>query len=71
MALPVPPAVRRNVAVGAVCATALVATAELVVPAFVTGDGGATTQYALYLLAFALWMAWFVLTGVELLAAGE
>lgn len=71
MASSAPAVVRRNVAVGAVCATALVVTAELVVPAVLGGTRGVTTRYALYLLTFSLWMAWFVLTGVELLGIGE
>ena len=71
MPLPGAAVVRRNVAVGAVCATVLVVSAELLVPAVLGGPQGETTQYALYLVTFSLWMTWFVLTGVDVLAAGE
>ncbi|MUV56117.1 hypothetical protein [Halogeometricum sp. CBA1124] len=49
----------------------LVVSAELLVPAVLGGPQGETTQYALYLVTFSLWMTWFVLTGVDVLAAGE
>jgi hypothetical protein len=67
MTFPGAPTVRRNVAVGAVCATALLAVTELAVPALLDGAAESTTRYALALLAFSAWMAWFVLTGVAVL----
>ncbi|SFR52119.1 hypothetical protein [Halogeometricum limi] len=71
MTLPGAPVVRRNVAVGAVCATVLLVTTELVVPATLGGRTSVTAQYTLYLLTFSAWMAWFVLTGVAVLADAD
>ncbi|MDS0294160.1 hypothetical protein [Halogeometricum luteum] len=71
MSLAGAPAVRRNAAVGAACATALLAATELVVPALLDGAAESTARYALALLAFSLWMTWFVLTGVAVLSDGE
>ncbi|MDS0299769.1 hypothetical protein NDI76_13550 [Halogeometricum sp. S1BR25-6] len=71
MSLTGAPAVRRNAAAGAVCATLLVAVAEFLVPLVFDGAADATARYALALLAFALWMTWFVLTGVAVLADDE
>ena len=71
MSLAGAPAVRRNAAVGAACATLLVAVGEFLVPAVLDGAADATARYALALLAFSLWMTWFVLTGVAVLSDGE
>jgi hypothetical protein len=68
MSLTGAPAVRRNVAVGATCAVLLVAVSEFLVPAVFDGPTDATIRYALALVAFSLWMTWFVLTGVAVLS---
>lgn len=61
---------RRNlVALAAVLA--LLLGSHVVLPAVVDAETAARAQYATYLAAFSVWMAWFVLTGVAVWRAGE
>lgn len=45
----------------------------LVVGAFATAEllGGPSARYGAYLIAFAVWMAWFVLTAIEWLRRAD